>query len=790
MKKITILFCLVFLYSTNSNSFEVGQSIYLNACGSSPDQYFNTPLKLSNILVEVPNKITKLKKSKYDREFQTKASSVINLDDKKLTLNLSNFRDMTIEDDDGIFLEDRRVSGATSIYEIKHEDRVVAWGVGWHKDCREYSKQVDFTAFRLYVPYLDNGQVQIENKLISLKITQIQDSLLKVDNLIFADGIDIVGSSGVFDYHYHGVSFLEIDNTKGINFEISFEDLKKKIDINKLNPALILSILADYNQIEEIEKFTKNNFDQIYDDLNNNYWWNIWDGYLAGGNYSGSIHLNFLNQLNELSITEKKINLLYDSNTNSISGEEFKIIKKNCFNQKNYKNIFELVTYCYPWHSSWIINSITGNKSSLALFNNYSILIEEDLDSFLIVYHYSENQNFFNIPHPVEFYDYGNFEFIKRVYKNAVDGKTKLFIQPIELKIKGDYQSLMQEKYGINNVNYKFLKKDDHQIVRLKSVDPGMENLKINDEIEKYFINNDKFTMTVLADGAYVSSTFSPVTKIDDLKKLFEKNLDVFCKLLTNESIANKENREFKSDLKTLFKNENQKCEEEKIKSLQKAQNQELLFRFNDQLLSEYLTEEEVIKICDEYDNKNINIGAYDQRTYNIGRSLENYCETIRLRNKSKKDVKFTFIKDLNIKKLNFNYLSNMFYSLVISDNEITKKNSCNINLIKDKIIDYKEITDRCGVKSIVYKAESMAGIPCTKFECNLFEFELIDEDDLKNGWISIVDYFYTDINNDSYLDLVIRFKNDGRFSMQVKTLTTVITSKKKNNFINLNYIE
>ena len=62
MKKLLGIFCLLMLWSNPSNSFEVGQNVYLNACGSSPTEYFNSPLKIHNILFEAPNKITKLER--------------------------------------------------------------------------------------------------------------------------------------------------------------------------------------------------------------------------------------------------------------------------------------------------------------------------------------------------------------------------------------------------------------------------------------------------------------------------------------------------------------------------------------------------------------------------------------------------------------------------------------------------------------------------------------------------------------------------------------------------------
>ena len=362
MKKLLAIMVLGLLFTNSSYSFEIGQNVYFNACTANPKQYFNSPLNIKNILEEVPNKITKLEKSKYDREFQTNASSTINLVDKKITLYLSNFRDMTIKDNEGIILVDRRVSGATSIYEIKHKGKVIAWGVGWHKNCGDGYKHVDFTAFRLFVPYIDSGKVKIQNKLFELKINQLKDALLDKDKLILANGDTISGNSSANTYFYHGASFFEVDNENGINFDLKFDELNKKIDINKLNPALILSILAKYQQVDKLNNYTQNNFDKIYEDFSNNYWWNVWDGFIfiKIDNENKTIN-NFYETLKKLSITNEKIEKLYEAEIYyALPKEEIEIVKKNCLSNDSYKDIFELIGNCYPWHSSWMINSIEG----------------------------------------------------------------------------------------------------------------------------------------------------------------------------------------------------------------------------------------------------------------------------------------------------------------------------------------------------------------------------------------------------------------------------------------------
>jgi hypothetical protein len=363
MKKLLGILVLGLLWlSQSASSFEIGQSVYFNACGSSPQKYFSTPLNFKDIVIEVPNKIIKLEKSKYDREFQTLAKSSIDIEDKQVNITLSNFRNLTISDASGKELEEKKVSGATSIYEIKHKDKTIAWGVGWHIWCYKDRawEEVEFTAFRLYVPYLKNGEIIIQNKLISLKINQIYDALIDGETLILSEGVDILGSDFTYlgytinrgTYYYEGASFFEINNKDGINFDLSFDELKEKINIYKLSPALIISTLSRYEQISALEKYTKENFDEIYEDLSTNYWWNVYDGWDFDSILIQEIYQDDIYEL----ILEKEEN--YKAR---ITDEEIKNIKKNCFSKNNYKNIYKLVRNCYFWHSSWVIESWNWN---------------------------------------------------------------------------------------------------------------------------------------------------------------------------------------------------------------------------------------------------------------------------------------------------------------------------------------------------------------------------------------------------------------------------------------------
>ena len=203
---------------------------------------------------------------------------------------------------------------------------------------------------------------------------------------------------------------------------------------------------------------------------------------------------------------------------------------------------------------------------------------------------------------------------------------------------------------------------------------------------------------------------------------------------------------------------------------------------YSKKLLDESLSH---IDLCNEYKKIPLNEGEYDQMGFNTHVGIMNYCETIELRADFKQEAKNNLIKDLDLEKLNFNLLSNKYYSILISEKVINKKASCFLNLKKEKRLNYLKIKQRCGVNSIFYQQQNP-----NRSDGELISYELTRDSELKGNWIIITDYFYADANEDDYMDLVIRFKNDGSYSMAAQTMTTIVTALKKNEFKNINYSE
>tara|TARA_B100001179_G_scaffold212628_1_gene180698 strand:+ start:279 stop:986 length:708 start_codon:yes stop_codon:yes gene_type:complete len=211
----------------------------------------------------------------------------------------------------------------------------------------------------------------------------------------------------------------------------------------------------------------------------------------------------------------------------------------------------------------------------------------------------------------------------------------------------------------------------------------------------------------------------------------------------------------------------------------------ELIYEYNEKLLNKKLSIKEIVKICKEYESKNINAAEYDQMTLNTDIGIHSYCTTTKMRNEFKQESKYNLVRDLDIEKFNFNYFTNEDYTISIPVSEITKSSSCFVNLKEEKSISYFEIKERCGVKKFITKELSNV---CPATGCVLSTYEWTEDSELKNNRIRIIDYFYADANKDDYMDLIIRLKPVGGGSMGTFTETIVVTSLSKGEFININY--
>jgi hypothetical protein len=361
-------------------TFAKNDNVYLNACGADPQEYYYKPLNIQNIVTEVPNRIIKLEKSKYDREFQTLATSVIDLENDKIDISISNFRDVTIKNNNGDVLATRKISGASSLYEIKHKGRVVAWGAGWHKNCGEIWP-TDFTALRIFLPIKKDNKITIEQKVISLNLSQTYKATMNSDNLILSDAVTIQGTSNATNIYYGGQKFYQLDHVNGFRSIDTYAELHKKIDVLQLSPRRTINLLAGFYEIEVLNKYTKANFDNIYKDLLANYRWlthHTFDDEFLEKSISD---LNFSDEYNKALIANANRELLIEDMLPVVW--EIPNLKKNCFKQETYDSLKELVRNCYFFHSAYLLEYTFWDGKWLATQTKYKDskdLLNEDKD--------------------------------------------------------------------------------------------------------------------------------------------------------------------------------------------------------------------------------------------------------------------------------------------------------------------------------------------------------------------------------------------------------------------------
>ena len=91
MRRIIFSIIISLFWSLPVSAFVIDDKIYLNACGSNPQEYKTDPLNIHDVIIEVPNKIISLEKSKYDRPIQTLATSSLKFNDENYRITVSNF---------------------------------------------------------------------------------------------------------------------------------------------------------------------------------------------------------------------------------------------------------------------------------------------------------------------------------------------------------------------------------------------------------------------------------------------------------------------------------------------------------------------------------------------------------------------------------------------------------------------------------------------------------------------------------------------------------------------------
>lgn len=278
IKKLHLIFLLFFIpfysYATPNEDKDIirlpklGDKLYLHAGGGNPQEYHSSPYNVPNIY-ELPNLVIAEKESIYKRPFQTKAISVIKFNNIKLTATLENFRDLKIANESGEILAQRKISGATSLFEVRSKGVPIAWGVGWHKYNHEYY-DVDFTTFRVFVPIVQSKKIIIQERLLSLAQTRYEKDFKNHDQLVLVDASQI--GSGFDACYYCFPNFLILDSDKGL---VTIKDtnlLKNYINYDNFHDSFMMLLwLINKKDMASMRDYIDHHYDQIADNIKLNY---------------------------------------------------------------------------------------------------------------------------------------------------------------------------------------------------------------------------------------------------------------------------------------------------------------------------------------------------------------------------------------------------------------------------------------------------------------------------------------------------------------------------------------
>ena len=243
----------------------VGASLYLNACTGNPSVYANQPLIIGSAVVEIPNRVKEMKPSKYGRPFKVAATTSMNGD---VDATLSNFRDLTILDDRGINFYSRRVTGASSLYQLKDSEATLGVGVGWHNKCPDFFTWLDFTVLRIVIPYRNAQGEMTKFQYVAQGIANSHFGIADFSGGIVIAEMGQVGA-GASAYYYHLPSFkaYNTDTQKFTELD-SIRKLKEHgVDLEKGNVLFQFFWLARNHQTDALRELLDSSLSEVVNSL-------------------------------------------------------------------------------------------------------------------------------------------------------------------------------------------------------------------------------------------------------------------------------------------------------------------------------------------------------------------------------------------------------------------------------------------------------------------------------------------------------------------------------------------
>ena len=244
---------------------QVGSNLYLNACTGNPSVYANQPLLVGSAVVETPNHVEEMKPSEYGRPFKAVATASIK---GGVEATLSNFRDLTLLDDSGINFYSRRITGASSLYQLKDGSSTLGVGVGWHNKCPDFYRWLDFTVLRLVIPYRNEQGEMTTFQYVAQGIANSHFGIADFSGGIVIAEMGQVGA-GASAYYYHLPSFKAYNSDTQKFTELdSIRKLKEHgVNLKKGNVLFQFFWLARNHQTDALRELLESSLSEVVNSL-------------------------------------------------------------------------------------------------------------------------------------------------------------------------------------------------------------------------------------------------------------------------------------------------------------------------------------------------------------------------------------------------------------------------------------------------------------------------------------------------------------------------------------------
>ncbi len=174
-----------------------------------------------------------------------------------------------------------------------------------------------------------------------------------------------------------------------------------------------------------------------------------------------------------------------------------------------------------------------GNNKEILPFN-YSLLLEQDGDDYMIVNRYPGIQSGKLLKFIYVYNSKSEYaQFFEQVYKNGPNSNLITSIQPNKFNIDGGLEDYISNDYILDDFNFSYSTRMGDYILNFETETGG-------ERILSYISNNESFSLaSYLENEAWHASTFKILASISDFKNLAKNNPDTLCNILWEPLIKN-----------------------------------------------------------------------------------------------------------------------------------------------------------------------------------------------------------------------------------------------------------